>query len=170
MDEKDLEELIKQTTQVDNSALEKLMSEKFTAESEREFLEIFKESQLFMPVTYSANMFEGIEDSKPGDIFEPQGQVSFDINYLTGKDGTKAVPLFTSNEMMEKAGVRSSANVLFMSDLADMMEQTDRYSAIAINPFCEHDIVMPMEMFLGLFREPTEEEKKLAEMLDNMLL
>ena len=169
MDGNDLEKLIKDTTHVDNSKLERMMSEKFTAESEREFLETFKESQLFMPVTYSANMFEGIENSKPGDIFEPSGQVSFDINYLTGKDGSKAVPLFTSNEMMEKAGVRSSANVLFMSDLADMMAQTDRYSAIAINPFCEHDIVMPMEMFLGLFHEPTEEEKNIAEMVEGML-
>lgn len=169
MDKEDLEKLIKETTQVDNSALEELMSKELTAESEREFLKLLKESQLFMPVTYSANMFEGIENAKVGDVFEPQGQVGFDINYLTGSDGSKTVPLFTSDEMMEKAGVRSSVNVMFMSDLADMLKQTDRYSAIAINPFCEHDIVIPMNAFLSLFHEPTEEEKKLIKELNRML-
>lgn len=158
-----------ETTKIDNSRLEELMSQEMTVESQNEFLELFKESQLFMPVTYSANMFEGIENAKEGDVFEPQGQVGFDINYLTGNDGSKAVPLFTSNEMMEKAGLRSSANVLYMSDLADMMKQTDRYSAVAINPFTEHDIVIPMEAFLNLFHEPTEEEKEFIKNLENML-
>lgn len=154
---------------VDNKRLEELMSQEFTLESQNEFLELFKESNLFMPVTYSANMFEGIENAKPGDVFEPQGQVGFDINYLEGNDGSKAVPLFTSDEMMEKAGIRSSVNVLFMRDLADMLKQTDRYSAVAINPFTEHDIVMPMDMFLGLFHEPTEAEKQFFESLNHLL-
>ena len=169
MDKEELEKLIKETTNVDNSALEELMSRVLTAESEREFLKLFRDSQLFLPVTYSANMFEGIENSKPGDIFEPKGQVSFDINYLTGDDGSKAVPLFTSSEMMERAGMASSANIMFMSDLAEMMGQTDRYSAIAINPFTEHDIVMPMDVFLNLFHEPTPEEKEFFEVLEGML-
>ena len=169
MDKEELEKLIKETTNVDNSDLEELMSRELTAESEREFLKLFRDSQLFLPVTYSANMFEGIENSKPGDIFEPKGQVSFDINYLTGDDGSKAVPLFTSSEMMERAGMASSANIMFMSDLAEMMGQTDRYSAIAINPFTEHDIVMPMDVFLNLFHEPTPEEKEFFEVLEGML-
>ena len=169
MDNEELEKQIKKTTQIDNSRLEELMSKELTVESQNEFLELFKESQLFMPVTYSANMFEGIENAKEGDIIEPQGQVGFDIHYLTGNDGSKAVPLFTSNEMMEKAGLRSSAYVLFMSDLADMLKQTDRYSSVAINPFTEHDIVMPMDMFLNLFREPTEEEKEFIKNLEHML-
>ena len=168
MDDKKLEELKEQAV-VDNSRLEELMSEKFTPESEREFLELFRQSQLFMPVTYSPNMFEGIENAKEGDVFEPQGQVGFDINYLTGNDGTKAVPLFTSDAMMEKANCRSSSIAIFMSDLSEMLKQTDRYSAIAVNPFTEHDIVMPMEMFLSLFHEPTEEEKKFLETLSTVL-
>ena len=64
---------------------------------------------------------------------------------------------------MEKAGVQSSANILFMSDLPDLLKQTDRYSAVAVNPFTGHDIVMPMEVFLNLFYEPTEEEKEFFE-------
>ena len=124
---------------------------------------------MFMPVTYSANMFEGIENAKEGDIFEPEGQVGFDINFLTGEDGSKAVPLFTSDKMMEKAGLRSSAIVIFMSDLVDMLKQSDRYSAVAVNPFTEHDIVIPMEVFLNLFYEPTEEEKAFFESLNEVM-
>ncbi len=44
----------------DNSRLEELMSRELTAESQNECLELFKEFQLFMPVAYSPNMFEGI--------------------------------------------------------------------------------------------------------------
>lgn len=168
MDKEKLEELIKQTV-VDNSRLEELMAKGLVGETKVEFLELLKESQLFLPVTYSENMFEGIENSKPGDIFQPKGQVGFDINYLTGKDGSKAVPLFTSDEMMEKAGLRSSANVMFMSDLAEMLKQSDRYSAVAINPFTEHDVVIPFEGFINLFYEPTEEEKQAMEALNQIL-
>ena len=169
MDEEELEKRIEETTGVDNSALEELMNRELTVESQNEFLRLLKESQMFMPVTYSANMFEGIENAKEGDIFEPEGQVGFDINFLTGEDGSKAVPLFTSDKMMEKAGLRSSAIVIFMSDLVDMLKQSDRYSAVAVNPFTEHDIVIPMEVFLNLFYEPTEEEKAFFESLNEVM-
>lgn len=169
MDNEELEKRIEETTGVDNSALEELMNKEMTVESQNEFLRLLKESQMFMPVTYSANMFEGIENAKEGDIIEPEGQVGFDINFLTGEDGSKAVPLFTSDKMMEKAGLRSSAIVIFMSDLVDMLKQSDRYSAVAVNPFTEHDIVIPMEVFLNLFYEPTEEEKAFFESLNEVM-
>ncbi|WP_298500831.1 SseB family protein [uncultured Methanobrevibacter sp.] len=168
MDDKQLEELKKQAV-VDNSALEEIMKKKITPESQMEFFEIFKESQLFMPVTYSENMFEGIENAKEGDVFESKGQIGFDINYLTDGDGNKAVPLFTSEEVMEKAGVRSSVYGLYMSDLAYMLKQTDRYSVIAINPFTEFDINMPVQAFLSLFEEPSEEQKKFLKHLTKLL-
>ena len=153
----------------DNSKLEELLRQDITPEMEREFFEILKESQLFMPVAYSPNMFEGIEDAKEGDIFEPEGQVGFDIQYLTDSAGNKAVPLFTSSEVMESAGIKSSAIVIYMSDLADMLKQTDRYSVIAVNPFTEFDINFPIEAFLNLFREDTEEENEFFETLGHVL-
>lgn len=168
IDEEKLNEL-KEQYLPNNSRLEELMKQELTPEMEREFLELFKESQLFMPVTYSANMFEGIEDAKEGDIIEPEGQVGFDINYLTDKEGNRAVPLFTSDEAMESAGVRSSSIAIFMSDLAEMLKQTDRYSALAINPFTEHDINLPIGAFLSLFQEPTEEEKAFIKALNEIL-
>ena len=95
MDDKQLEELKKEAV-VDNSALEEIMKKDITPESQREFFEILKKSQLFMPVIFSPNMFEGIENSKPDDVFQPKGQTGFDINYLTRPDGIKAVPLYAA--------------------------------------------------------------------------
>ncbi|MDO5139468.1 MAG: SseB family protein, partial [Oscillospiraceae bacterium] len=95
-DDSKLDELKKEAV-VDNSKLEELMKKEITPEMQWEFFAIFKKSQLFMPVSFSDNMFEGIENAKEGDILEPQGQVGFDINYLSDADGNKAVPLFTSS-------------------------------------------------------------------------
>ena len=165
----DVDKEIAEITKIDNTRLEELMKQDITPEMEREFFETLKESQMFLPVTYSANMFEGIENAKVGDVFEPEEQVGFSINYLTDDNGNKVVPLFTSEEMMKKAGANTSANVMFMSDLADMLKQTDKYSMIAINPFTERTLNFSIETFLRLFVEPTEEEKEFFESLNEIL-
>ena len=54
---------------IDNSRLEEVMAKEITGETQREFFELLKKAQLFMPVSYSPNMFEGMEDAKPGDVF-----------------------------------------------------------------------------------------------------
>lgn len=168
MDDNNLEELKKQAV-VDNSKLEELLEKGLTLEMHAEFLETLKESQLYLPVVFSQNMFEGIEDAKPGDIFEPTGPSGFDINYLTDSKANKVVPLFTSDEAMDAAGLRSSVMVMHVSDLVDMLKESDRYSAVAFNPLTGHDFTMPMEGFLNLFNEPTEEEKEFLESLKEIL-
>ena len=165
----DIDKEIMEITEINNTKLEKLMEKEITPEMEKEFFETLKDSQMFLPVTYTANMFEGIENAKVGDVLEPKGQVGFSINYLTDENGNKAVPLFTSDAMMKKAGVESSANVMFMSDLADMLSQTDKYKIIAINPFTEHDLNFSVEAFLRLFMEPSEEERAFMESLNEVL-
>lgn len=162
-------EEMKKEAMIDNSKLEEIMKKEITPESQREFLLLLKDSQLFMPVTFSENMFEGIENSKEGDIIEPKGQVGFDINFLKGNDGTRAVPLFTSSDVMESTGVKSSAVAIFMSDLAGMLKQTDKYSAIVVNPFTEFEISMPIEAFLGFCVKMSDEEKEFFEGLTEFL-
>lgn len=160
---------LKNQTEIDNSKLEKILEKDITPQMQVEFFEILKESQFFLPVTPSANMFEGLEDAKVGDTFTPKGQAGFDINYLTDAEGNKAVPLFTSDEMMEKAGLRSSVIVMFASDLADMLKESDRYQVIAINPFTDHDINMPFEAFISLLDEPSQEEKEIISSINEMV-
>lgn len=55
--------------------------------------------------------------------------------------------------MMEAANFRSSTYVLYMSDLADLLKQTDKYSLIAINPFTEYNMNILIETFLNLFNQ-----------------
>ena len=143
---------------MDNSKLEELMKEEITPEMQKEFFEIFMESQLFLPIMPNENMFKGIENAKVGDVVETDGQVGFKINYITDSDGSKAVPLFTSSEVMESTGFRSSVFAIYMCDLADMLKETDMYSLIAINPFTDHDLNMPIDAFLNLFEDQPSQE------------
>lgn len=84
---------------VDNSRLEELTKEEITPIMQIEFLNMLKESRLYMPVSYSKNMFEGIESAKVGDVIGPTVQIVFNIEFLTDDKGNKAIPLFTSDEM-----------------------------------------------------------------------
>ena len=168
MDDKTLEEL-KKETQIDNSRLEELLESEMTTEMQVEFIEILKESQLYLPVAFSENMFEGIENAEVGDVFEPTGRAGFDINYLTDSKGNKVVPLFTSDKAMGAAGLPSSVMVMHVRDIVEMLKQSDRYSAVVINPNTGHDVSMSMEGFLGVFYEPTEAEKEYLNSLNELL-
>lgn len=139
----------KQETVVDNSQLEELIKQDITPKMQKEFFEILKESRLFLPVDFGPDAFQNIENTKPGDVIE--GPKGFSIQFLTDHDGRKAVPLFTSEEKMKEANAQSSVIVIYMSDLADMLKQTDKYSIISINPFTQFDLNMPIEAFLSHF-------------------
>lgn len=160
---------IKEQTNIDNSELEEIMKRDITPKMKREFIEVFKKSQFYLPVEYSQNMFEALEDVKVGEVFEAEGQVEFDIVHLYNADYEMTVPLFTSEEMFEKANMESSVMVMFASDIADMLSQSDKYSAVAVNPFSEYVINMPFNEFINLFREPTEEEKELLEDIERII-
>ena len=153
MDNQNSQEL-KEETAVDNSRLEELIKQEITPRMQREVFEVLKKSRLFMPVDFGPDAFEGIENASEGDVMD--GPSGFTIQALTDPEGKKAVPLFTSPEMMELAGARTSVMVIYMSDLADMLKQTGRYSIIAINPFTEHDLNMPVEAFLAQFSDGIE--------------
>ena len=166
MDKGNLDEL-KEETVVDNSRLEELIKQDITPQMQKEVFEVLKESRLFLPVDFGQDAFSGIENTKPGDVIE--GPRGFSIQFLTDSNGNKAVPLFTSEEMMEKAGARTSVMVMYMSDLADMLKQTDKYSVIAINPFTEFDLNMPIGAFLAQFEDEIDiadiKNDKLRELL-----
>lgn len=133
----------------DNTKLEKLMED---PQKQEEFIEELKDSQLFMPVIFSENMFEGIEDSKPGDVFTLQEPSGYDINFLTDNNGNRAIPLFTSSEKMEEAGLRSSVMVMYVEDLANMFKRSsNNYKYVSINPMCEIGADMPIVPFIKLF-------------------
>lgn len=168
MDDKHLQDLKKEAI-IDNSQLEEIIKKDITPEMQKEFFDVFKDSQLYMPVSFSADMFKGLENAKPGDVLETPKQSGFDINYLKNSDGEKAVPLFTSDEVMREAGVKSSVFVLYMSDLAEMLKQSDEYSTVVVNPFTPSELNIPMEGFLNLFREVSDEEREFLDSINELL-
>ena len=143
------EENLKNDAEIDNSRLEELIKQDITPQMQREVFDILKKSRLFLPIDFGEDAYKGIENSEPGDVIE--GPKGFSIQFLTDDNGNKAVPLFTSEEMMQKAGVHTSVMVMYMSDLAGMLAQSDRYSIISINPFTEFGLNMPIEAFLAQF-------------------
>ena len=167
VDDKNLD-VLKQNT-ADNSKLEEILKKEITPAMQSELFDVLRQSQLYLPVKFSANMFEGIENPKEGDVFQTTGKEGFDINYLTDSEGNKLVPLFTSSEVMTKTGLESSAMVMFVEDLADMLKESDRYSAIVINPLTDEEIILPWNPFISLFAQPDEEEKTFMESLNVIL-
>ena len=168
MENKHLDDL-KKDSEIDNSKLEEIIERDITPEMEAEFFEVFKTSRLYMPVSFGEGMFEGIENAKPGDILETPAQSGFSINCLTNSDGEKAVPLFTSDEVMNKAGVKSSVFVLYMSDLAEMLKQSDEYTTVVVNPFTSSELNIPIDAFLNLFREVSDEDREFMESVSELL-
>ena len=167
MDDKNLDVLNQNTA--DNSKLEEILKKEITPEMQRELFEVLRQSQLYLPVKFSANMFEGIESAKEGDVFETTGKEGFDINYLTDNEGNRLVPLFTSSEVMTKTGLQSSAMVMFVEDIADMLKESDRYAAIVINPLTDEEIILPWDAFIGIFARPSEEEETFLNSLNAIL-
>lgn len=164
MDDKNLE-----INAPDNSKLEEILKKEITPEMQSELFDALRQSQLYLPVKFSANMFDEIENVKEGDVFETTGKEGFDINYLGDNEGNKLVPLFTSSEVMTKTGLESSAMVMFVEDLADMLKESDRYSAIVINPLTDEEIILPWGPFISLFAQPDEEEKIFMDSLNTVL-
>ncbi len=166
IDDEELEKL-KKENEVDNSRLEELLEKFFDlpAEGKNEFIEIFKQSRLYMPIEVDVSAFDP-ENLKVGEVVE--GPRGFDIKYIENENG-KSVPLFTSDEVMEMAGVKVSTFVVYMSDLADMLKQTDKYSSITINPFTKSGLDIRMDTFLDLFRQVSPEEEKMADALNEIL-
>ena len=160
---------IKQESGVDNSRLEELLKEMDAGLVEpakkEEFLKLFKESQLFMPIILSDEWLKGIEDSKPGETRTVGENAGFSINYLKLEGDKRAVPLFTSTELMESTGLQSSCIAFYMEDLADMLKQTDKYSLVAINPLTNLEAGMPIDSFLNLFESADEEEEVIKNIL-----
>ena len=140
---------------IDNTKLEKMMENQ---ENQDEFIEELRKSQLFLPVIFSENMFEGIENAKEGDVFQPKGPAGYDINFLTDNNGNRAIPLFTSSAKMEEGGLKSSAMVMYVPDLANIFKRSkNNYKYISINPMCEIGADMPIVPFIKLFSTPDGE-------------
>lgn len=56
---------LKKQVHVDNSALEEMLEGELTPENQIEFLKALKDSYLYLPVSFSDSMFEGLRIQNP---------------------------------------------------------------------------------------------------------
>ena len=166
---------IEETTKVDNSRLEELLQlfkDDPSPQNVQELGEEIKRSQLYLPVVYSQSTIEDILSGDVGEVREFKEPAGFDINFLTNNRGEKAIPLFTSDRIMEEVGLRSSVIVMHVEDLVDSLQGAENtYQIVTINPMTETGIDMPILTFLNMFkqREMSEEEKRFLESINRML-
>ena len=131
---------------IDNSKLEDLLEfdEFGDIKNEEEFLKLLKTSQLFVPVDFTQDRYGG---------FDCEGQeVRFDIKCLTSDNGLKAVPIFTSLDILSERGIETSTVALHMNNLAIILLE-EEYYVVVINPFSEMSADIPCETFLEMFRQ-----------------
>ncbi len=148
---------------IDNTKLEELLVFDKTNSliNPDEFLNLFKKSQLIMPADFKKNTYTALETVNDEGKRE---KLSFDIRCLTTDDGLKAVPLFTSLDVMEKQGIVTSTVVVLMEDLAEMIELED-YSAIVVNPFTDQSIDIPIEVFFDLFKDDSKSDLTMLDLI-----
>lgn len=122
---------------VDNSRLEELIDENADYKSDCEFLEIFKDSRLFMPVFFRKVIpAEG--------IFEEQ--FGIEMHYLPAVQAN-AVALFTNLQLLERIFPEISSIAISMDDLAEMLRQSDSCREVWLNM----KVHIPLDEFLELF-------------------
>lgn len=126
---------------LDNSRLEELMDDDVTSEIKNEFLNLLKDSRLFLPVVFRRDVSEFLNDGDKHFCF------GFDIAVLPGSDVGDVVPLFTSLDFSQK--IRGSFISISMRDLAEILKQTDEYSKVSIN--FKGQFEMTVDEFLSLF-------------------
>lgn len=168
-------EKLKEETEIDNGKLEELL-QKFkdnpSNETAQELGEELKQSRLYLPIVQSDSMIEEILNGEVGEVREFKQPAGFDINYLTNDIGEKAIPLFTSDKVMEETNLRSSTMVMYVEDIVNMLQGSEeRYQLVTINPMTETGIDMPILTFLNMFKEEemNEERKRFMESLNQML-
>ena len=129
-EETDTLKAIKKLGILDNTHLEELIQQMslglVESTKQEDFLEEFKKSSLYLPVIMSDEMIDEISKGTPGEISYTSKDVGYSINYITYDDGKKAVPLFTSKELMESTGLESSTIILPMEYLRDMLKDSTK--------------------------------------------
>lgn len=147
----------------DNSRLEELIKKSSDFQMTGKILEILENSRLFLPIVFR----------KYRDVSDFSGQFGFDIFDIPDGGGNKTVPLFTSLEIAELNPLECRTISIMMSDLAEILKQSDEYDSISINPFTENFYNLSLDEFVDNFgivsnhKIPDIKNEKLRELLQN---
>lgn len=125
-----------------NTKLKKLISipkDEASCEEDSALVEELKKAQLIMPIeitSYSENIDEHLQ-------FRPLKIADENENIL--------IPLFSDDEELIKLNIECNAINIYSKNLAEMISETQEYDSIAINPFSEFSLTIPLKDFVELF-------------------
>ena len=152
--------------EVKNDKLKELLlipDEEATKEDNDLLLKELVKAQLFVPVEITSKI--NLDNTKIGEVQEFDEPLHFKPLILKNKDGETFIPLFTDEEEFKKSCPTASSIVMFTSDIANMIKNgDDEYSGIVINPFNDNSVMLPVDSFIGLFKDDAD---KLIELFDN---
>lgn len=104
------------------------------------------EAPLYIPVKIDLEAMFGetnLAELKKGDIFQPKQNAKMKLCLLKREDGHEIIPMFTSNEEVEKGG-GSSVICVYPQDYLPLLLRIDK--PVIINPFSERAFCLPQEM------------------------
>lgn len=143
-----LEEMIN-----NNKKLEKIVKKNpkdVTEEDDKNFVKLFKESQVIMPVEFNPeNRKESMRLNEPP---------SFKPRFISkkGNDNESIIPLFTNPNEMADLKEKVSTVIIYTEDLFNMLKNAEDISGIVINPFNEPYMEFPFTTFLEMFLKKEE--------------
>lgn len=104
------------------------------------------EAPLYIPVKIDMEAMFGetnLAELKKGDVFQPKQNVRMKLCLLEREDGSVIIPMFTSNEEVEKGG-GSSVICVYPQEYLPLVLRMDK--PVIINPFSEKAFFLPQEM------------------------
>lgn len=135
-----------------NERLKELLNispDEATKEDNDELIEEIKTAQLIMPIEITSMI--DINDAKVGDIIEIDGGLRFIPQKIIDEDNNLFIPLFSDDS--EVYG-HTSAIYIYTKDLAEMIDDNpENIAGVVLNPFSNFSVTLPMDSFLGLFKE-----------------
>lgn len=124
-----------------NTKLKKLISipkDEATKEEDNALVEELKKAQLIMPVEITSDS----ETNEPL-RFRPLKIADENENIL--------IPVFSDDDELNKLNIECDTINIYSKNLAEMISETEEYGGIAINPFSEFSLSIPLKDFVELF-------------------
>lgn len=127
-----------------NGKLKELISippENSKPEDDALLVEELKKAQLIMPIEILS-----------ADEKESEDNLRFKPLKIVNEEGNQFIALFSDEDELVKSNVEFSVINIYTENLAEMISDTeDEYFGIAVNPFSEFSLAIPLNEFLELF-------------------
>lgn len=114
-----------------------LPEDSITSKDDEQLVEELKKAELIMPIEVISTEDESFE-FKPLKISNPNNQ--------------EFIPVFSDEDELVKANVEFEIINITSENLSQIIHEDDGYFGIALNPFSEYSLAIPLNEFLTIFK------------------